>query len=242
MYQDIHKNFPVDFRLKIRSLNVVLKMGIGIISILLLLTFPSQSFANDAKDVEQFINKLGKNIIEIADDEKLNVVQKRDKLVNLVDSVIDSKWISKFVLGKYYRRANDSQKEKFKQLYREFMIHTYSPKFTGYNGEKFEVINIINQSNYYTAKCLFYPKDDSPAINLNFRVKKNTYSADPKFLVFDIIAEGVSLIETQRSEFGSVISREGMDKFLKDLQERIKNLKIENAKPNPKHKDGKSKS
>jgi hypothetical protein len=53
-----------------------------------------------------------------------------------------------------------------------------------------------------------------------------------------VIAEGVSLIETQRSEFGTVIAKDGLDKFMDDLQVRIKNLKTENAKPQSKKADG----
>lgn len=202
-----------------------------ILIILFLLAIPNKVFADDKKDVRKFIDNLGNDIIDIADDKKFTVNQKRDKLINLIDSKVDADWISKFVLGKYYRQADDNQKVQFRKLYREFMINTYSPKFTGYNGEKFEVTDIINEDNYYTAKCLFYPKDRASVINLNFRVKKNTRNSDPQFLVFDIIAEGVSLIETQRSEFGSVISKDGLDKFLVDLEQRIKKLKIENAKP-----------
>jgi phospholipid transport system substrate-binding protein len=105
------------------------------------------------------------------------------------------------------------------------MINTYAPKFTGYDGEKFEIQNIINQVNYYTVKCLFYTGDQTPAIKIDFRVREDKKSL--KFLVFDIVAEGISLIETQRSEFGSTISNSGFDKFASDLESKIKTLKAE---------------
>ncbi len=201
-------------------------------SILVLLFFTTSAFADDAKEVQVFVNDLGNQIITIAGDSKLKLSQKREKLITVIDSVVDTDWISKFVLGKHYRSATDAQKEQFKKLYHEFMVNTYSPKFTGYNGEKFSITNISNDNNYYTAKCIFYPKN-SPNINLDFRVRKNSNAGtnQPKYLVFDVVAEGVSLIETQRSEFGTVIAKDGLDKFMADLQVRIKNLKAENAKP-----------
>ncbi|MFT6331835.1 MAG: phospholipid transport system substrate-binding protein [Lentimonas sp.] len=182
-------------------------------------------------EVKNFINDLGNNIIDVANDEKLTLDNKRDQLTEIIDGVIDADWISKFVLGKNFRRATTEQKEEFRVLYREFMINNYSPKFTGYNGEKFTIDAIISNGNYFTVKCLFILKDDAPSISLDFRVRENTKNTNSnKFLVFDIIAEGISLIETQRSEFGSVISRDGMEKFLKDL--RIKNQNLKNKKNN----------
>jgi phospholipid transport system substrate-binding protein len=199
-----------------------------IFAVVILLFSTNLSFADDSKDVEAFVNDLGNKIIKIASNKTYNLNQKRDQLIKLVDGVIDADWISKFVLGKNYRTATPEQKDKFKKLYREFMINTYSPKFTGYNGEKFSITSVNSDNNYYTAKCIFYPKD-APNINLDFRVRKAQDNSS--YMIFDIVAEGVSLIETQRSEFASVISQDGMDKFLVDLEERTKKLKAENAKP-----------
>ena len=46
-----------------------------------------------------------------------------------------------------------------------------------------------------------------------------------KLVILDFIAEGISLIETQRSEFNSAISKNGLDSFLDDLEERVRILK-----------------
>lgn len=200
-------------------------------SILVLLFFMNQSFADETKNVENFVNDLGNKIIAVASNDKLKVNQRRDQLINIVDGVVDTNWIAKFVLGKHYRTATDAQKEQFKKLYHEFMVNTYGPKFNGYNGEKFSITSVTSDGNYYTAKCIFYPKNNEPNINIDFRVRKNTSSNQPPFLVFDVVAEGVSLIETQRSEFGEVISKDGLDKFMVDLQERIKKLKTDANKP-----------
>lgn len=198
-------------------------------TILLLVSFfllgANISSADNGNGAKIFIEDLGNNIIKIANNNKIPIKDRRRELINLIDRSVDSKWISKFVLGRHYRKRSQAEKDKFQKLYREFMINTYAPKFTGYNGEKFEIQNIINQENYYTVKCLFYTKDESPAINIDFRVKNDKKSL--QFLVFDIVAEGISLIETQRSEFGSAISNSGFDKFLLDLEDKIKSLEME---------------
>jgi ABC-type transporter MlaC component len=77
------------------------------------------------------------------------------------------------------------------------------------------------QQSFYVVKAEFLPRDSNVPISVDFRVKEK----DGKLVILDFIAEGVSLIETQRSEFNSAISQNGMDQFLKNLQARVEQLK-----------------
>lgn len=195
---------------------------------LLLTLFSSQALAqesskNDAKndEVKTFINNVGNGIIEIAKEKNLSEKQKKDKIITIIDNAIDSKWIARFVLGRNYRMINIAQKDKFTTLYRSFMINTYGPKFKDYDGRRFTVTSVTKQGRFYIAKAEFVPKNSNIAILVNFRVKER----NKKLAILDFITEGISLIETQRSEFNSAISQKGMDNFLDRLETRVKKLK-----------------
>ena len=97
----------------------------------------------------------------------------------------------------------------------------HDPKFKNYNGKKFTVNEIVKQNNFYIAKAEFLPKDSDNAILTDFRVRKK----DGKLYILDFIAEGISLIETQRSEFNATIDSQGIEPFLKNLEEKVKKLK-----------------
>lgn len=188
--------------------------------------FSSSAIAQNATSddkVRTFVNDIGNRIIKVAG-EKIPENKKKDKIITIIDGVIDYNWIARFVLGKNFKNANEAQRQAFTKLYRDFMINTYGPKFKNYNGRKFEVLNVTEQNGFYVAKSEFLPKDSNVAISVDFRVKEK----DGKLLILDFIAEGVSLIETQRSEFNSAISQNGMDKFLLDLKARVEKLKAGN--------------
>jgi phospholipid transport system substrate-binding protein len=188
------------------------------------LSLQTQSFAmaNDqSAKVQKFIEHVGNGIIAIAKEEGLKEKEKKDKIINLIDESIDAKWIASFVLSKNYRKASKVQKEKFISLYREFMINTYGPKFKNYNGKSFSVTKVDKRGRYHIAQAEFMPADSNVAISVNFRVKERK----GKLVILDFIAEGISLIETQRSEFNSAISRKGIDGFLVDLEKRVERLK-----------------
>jgi len=194
---------------------------------LLLSLFSFNAFAQSVNDkaVKEFVETIGNKIINIAG-QKISESEKKKQIIAVVDGVIDADWISRFVLSKNYRLANDAQKEEFRRLYREFMINTYGPKFKNYNGRKFTVNQVSMQQSFYVAKAEFMPRDSNIAISVDFRVKEK----DGKLVILDFIAEGVSLIETQRSEFNSAISQKGIAEFLKLLQEKVARLKQDNLK------------
>ncbi len=188
--------------------------------------FTSSALAQDNTKLDQvkvFINEVGSQIIKSADDKKLSVAQRKAKIISVIDESIDADWIARFVLGKNYRTMSEEHKAAFTKLYRDFMINTYGPKFQSYNGKRFDVTDVTEQNGFYIAKAEFLPKDSNAAILVSFRVKESAN----KLVILDFIAEGISLIETQRSEFNSAISQKGVDKFLEELKNRIEKLKTQ---------------
>jgi phospholipid transport system substrate-binding protein len=189
--------------------------------LIFLITSPALAESNKISEVKIFVEELGGNIIKIAGETGISEDKKRDKIIEIIDTAIDSNWIARFVLGKNYKTASDAQKEQFTQLYRNFMINTYGPKFKNYNGRKFTVTEVVEQKGFFLAKAEFLPKNSNIPILIDFRVNERK----GRLFILDFIAEGVSLIATQRSEFDSIISQDGMAKFLEVLDKRVSKLK-----------------
>ena len=189
-------------------------------------SMPAAIAAENAKAVEvrTYVEEIGNKIIKIAN-EKGSESKKRDKIISVIDGAIDADWLARFVLSRNYKTSTEAQKESFTKLYRDFMINTYGPKFKNYNGKKFTVNEVTEQNSFYIAKAEFLSRDSNVPISVNFRVKER----NGKLMILDFIAEGVSLIETQRSEFNSAIAQKGMDQFLEDLKERVRKLKESNS-------------
>lgn len=180
------------------------------------------AFAAESKQEQAkvFVQSFGNQIIATAS-EKIPEVKRKEKIVDLIDGVIDSEWIANFTLGKTRKLLNESQLAEFKKLYRSFMINTYGPKFKNYNGKEFVVMNVQEQNKFFIVKANFIPKDSNTPISIALRLKER----GDKMVVVDFVAEGVSLIETQRAEFTSVITQKGPEEFLKLLAEKVQKLK-----------------
>ena len=53
---------------------------------------------------------------------------------------------------------------------------------------------------------------------LDFKLRKNKKTGEWK--VFDVIAEGISMLDTKRSEFSALIQKKGIDEVIKLLLQK----------------------
>ena len=167
----------------------------------------------------QYIISTTEKAINSLTDNSITQNEKEKRFGKLFDENFDVPSICRFVLGKYWKSATANQKKEFFVTFRNYMVKTYSSRFNEYSGEKLSLLNYENEQNpklfvVYTA--LNRPND--PPIKVDWRVglKKNRY------VILDIVIEGISLAVTQRSEFVSVIDHNdgNLDNLIKLLKEK----------------------
>jgi phospholipid transport system substrate-binding protein len=191
-------------------------------SVLMVIALAAASSAQAGeKEAKTYVLGVSNKVLEIISNKKIDQGTKQTKLIKLFEQTVDTKWIGRFVLGKYYKTATPVQKKKYDDIYHEFLIRSYVPRFKEYKGQKFELAETQSHGKgEYLVKTNILSANAAP-IRVDYRVREDAGT----FHVIDIISEGVSLINTQRSEFGSVVSREGMDYLLDQLKQRLETLK-----------------
>ena len=167
----------------------------------------------------QYIISTTEKAINALTDNSITQNEKEKRFGKLFDENFDVPSISRFVLGKYWKSATTNQKKVFFVTFRNYMVKTYSSKFNEYSGEKLSLVNYENEPNsklFVVHTALNRPND--PPIKVDWRVglKKDRY------VILDIIIEGISLAVTQRSEFVSVIDHNdgNLDNLIKLLKEK----------------------
>ena len=170
-------------------------------------------------DPGSYVISTTEKAIKTLTDGSIDPQEKEARFGKLFDENFDIPSISRFVLGKYWKSATTTQKKEFIVTFRNYIVKTYSSRFSEYTGEKLTLINSENQSNpklfiVHTA----LNREDAPPIKVDWRVglKKDRY------VILDIIIEGISLAITQRSEFVSVIDQNdgNVDNLIKLLKEK----------------------
>ena len=189
---------------------------LSLLCCLSMVVFASPSMAGNEEQASKYIENLAGKTLEIIQT-KQNRDVKKDRLEKLFAGSVDIDWVGKFVMGRYWHKATDDQKKRYLKAYRDFVIGHYATRFSEYSSGKFTITGtskLSDEDEYLINMQL----DDSGTTNgepvlVDYKVRK----AEKSFLVFDVIIEGVSMITTQRSEFASVITRNGLDYLIDQL-------------------------
>ena len=165
------------------------------------LIFISNASADtNTEESKSFVEKLGKEVIETVSDERLSDNQRRTNFRYLYLTAFDNFYISRFVLGRYWKRLDKSVREEFVKTFNDYIVSTYAPKFKGWRGE-FKAVDALIEKNFYNVKMNVINKD-GPALKLIWKIYLDK---NKNFKILDVNIDGVSMLVTQRAEFMSVI-------------------------------------
>ena len=136
--------------------------------------------------------------------EEITSIQHQKRFRELMIGSFDLRGTGKWVIGRYWRRASKSERIEYLTLFEKFIIATYSKRFRGYTKAKLQVNDTTRTKNSAFVDSQINRKGSKP-IKIVWKVKL----LDGKYKIVDIAIEGVSWIQTQRSEFVSVIRNNG---------------------------------
>jgi len=151
---------------------------------------------------------------------------------NLVEDIvlphIDFKRIGRLVLGKYWRRADEDQRDRFTNEFKGFLVRTYVTAMVEFSDQ------IISHAD--NVRYLPFRNDDPEDVTVRMEIKMpdrppvsviyRLYLNDKAWQIYDLTVEGISLATTYRSSFASAIRRGGIEKLITRLANRNKKAAV----------------
>ncbi len=184
--------------------------------------FQPSAFAVQAKEQAALamVKSIGDEAVATLADKSLSETQKQDRFEKFLDSSFDMKRIGRFVLGQYWRDASETEQTQFLKVFRDYMVTSYAEKIGSYSGENLEIKDATSLNDKESLVHSLITRPNGPPIKLDWRVRKTN---DGEKIV-DVIIEGISMAQTHRSEFASVVSQPGVgvEGLINKLKEQIK--------------------
>jgi len=175
---------------------------------------------------EDLVRKTAEDVLfAIKADEEIQKGDK-EKIYKLAEEKIlpnfDFERVARLVLGRAWRSASDEQKKEFIVQFRTLLLKTYTVALSKYKNQtiEFKPTRMSDTDEIVIVKTEITQSGGQP-IRVNYALSKNS----GKWLVFDIVIEGVSLVTNYRSQFSSEIKRNGMDTLIKKLSKKNKGKK-----------------
>ncbi len=114
------------------------------------------------------------------------------------------------VLGTYFKSTTPEQREKFFAAFDKFIEQAYAQALTMYTNQDIQIQKEqLNGASQASVLVKLLQSNGQAPLNLNFQWRKNSKTGN--WQVYDMTAEGVSMVETKKQEWSSILRKDGID-------------------------------
>jgi phospholipid transport system substrate-binding protein len=182
----------------------------------ILFVFPSSSpAASPQAEVKTTVDQ----VIATLKDETLSTAARREKLTSIIRPRFDFRIMSQSVLGVNWRRATETQKRRFIDLFSELLKSTYVSKIEQYTNERVDYGEERIEDDRALVETMLVTQ--STEIPIIYRMIRK----DGEWKVYDVVIENVSLVRNYRSTYDEIARKEGIDRLLQRMEEKLTELR-----------------
>jgi phospholipid transport system substrate-binding protein len=174
----------------------------------LCLLAPSAWAGRDA-DARQFVESLADQAIHSLAVNDISRAERIKRFQTLFDKNFAVDAIGKWILGRYWRQATPAQQSEYLKLFQGYIVASYVDRFAAYTGEALKITKVVDEDNgpVTVFSELLRPGEGNTPVRVDWRLE----GADQHLRIVDLVVEGISMSTTLRSDFGSIIRRDGGD-------------------------------
>jgi len=180
------------------------------------------STSASATEGGQFVSDLASRAVSELTTGEMPMQERVTRFRGMLTEAFDVPGIGRFVLGRYWRVASDSEKAEYLKLFEDFIVQTYVHRFNDFAGAQLRVLQTRSGQEGEVVSTLEAALPGKPPARFDVRMKREANS----FKIFDVIVEGISMSVTQRDDFAAVIQRNGgkVEGLLASLREKTKTV------------------
>ena len=193
-------------------------MLIGMVS----LSWLGQAAAADshADDPMVLMRQVTDDVLKNVDANRKLYKKDKGKLYAMVDELIlphvDFRYVAQLALGRNWRGASEDQRTRFTQAFRELLVRNYATALLTYNDPKVKYtasrIGADGRDAVVNSQVTS-PKGQSTA--LSYRLYRNKSG---EWKLYDVTAEGVSLVTNYRNGFDREVRQAGLDGLIEKIR------------------------
>ncbi|EKE71480.1 ABC transporter substrate-binding protein [Gallaecimonas xiamenensis] len=166
---------------------------------------------------QQAFDRLKAEQPQVQQDPNVLKVIVRDELLPYVDY----RYASLKVIGRNLPKVSADQRDRFIGAFKNYLVTTYAQAFTQYRDQQvsFERSDLDpnRQQKIASVKARII-ETGRPEISLIFKARLNSKTGD--WGVYDMVAEGISLLASKQAELEGLIRQKGIDEVTEMLKEK----------------------
>jgi phospholipid transport system substrate-binding protein len=167
-------------------------------------------------EAERFINALGMRTLDVLSRPGADDRERVDELAGILDQAADLQLIARLVLGRHWRAANEQQRQEYMSLFQAYARDSLAQRFGAYKGgQRFVIAGTkpVGDADALVSTQIFLGRNQAP-VAVDWRVR----DVGGRLVIVDIVAEGISMLVTNRSEFDSIVNSRGIEGLLVQMR------------------------
>ncbi|MFT5395617.1 MAG: phospholipid transport system substrate-binding protein [Gammaproteobacteria bacterium] len=201
-------------------------MKIRVVNSLILILCMVASLAQAAVATpDAVIKQTADAVIERIKAQRTELDANPSKIYDVVNELViphyDFTSMSKWVLGKNWKSATETQRSDFITQFQTLLVRTYARALLEYSGQeiKYFPVEINTKSKLALVKTEMMSDGAQP-----FPVAYRMHQKNDKWKVVDVSVDGVSLVSTYRGSFSTQIKKHGFESLINELT--VKNERL----------------
>lgn len=182
----------------------------------------TSAFAMDegTATAKQVVEKFQADLINVMKEgKKLGYAGRYEKLKDPISNSHELNKIARIVVGKEWEKLSEEQQQKLVDVFSRLSIASYAHNFKDYSGESFvfDSEEETTRGGVVLHSHLVIPGDKPVKFDYMLKEKGSSWR------IINIIANGVSDLALKRSEYTTILQREGFDALMTKINEKIDN-------------------
>jgi len=168
-------------------------------------------------DVQLHVNKVLDVLRDPAVKGESMRKRRQDRIREISEKMFDYNELSRRTLAQNWNAFNEKQKNDFVELFKSVLESAYIEKIMSYSDEKvlFQKESQLSEKTSEVQTVIVTKKTEIP---INYRVIKT----ESGWKVYDVVIEGVSLINNYRSQFREILMNKSPDDLLEILRKKAR--------------------
>ena len=172
-------------------------------------------------------------VLNLVKDPAFSNTATREKQIEAIDlkvrEIFDYSEFSSRTVGRNWNNFTDTQKNDFMDAFAQLLRATYIDKVEGYNGEEVQYLGetIGANGDKVEVNTAISLKTQQAPIKVSYRM----LSKESRWVVYDVIIEGVSLVQNYRTQFNELLQKGDPDALIAKVKTRAQELREQNKTP-----------
>jgi len=158
-------------------------------------------------------------VIKVLDDSELkkdgNANARRAAVRRIANEIFDFGETAKRSLARHWTPRTPAEREEFVRLFADLLERSYISRIELYGGEKIAYVGETIDGDQAVVRTRLVTRQGTE-IPVEYRM----HLRDGKWLVYDVVIEGVSLIANYRAQFNKIITTSSYEELVKKMKTR----------------------